>query len=405
MLVPASVPSAVAPWTAEHSGTVRDDADCHMLITTNSPPAAHLGAGLIDVAAVAGQQEAVQQQVSKVNPDNSPQVLTGSSDGLQHLLVGLAAPACEADCHPPSRSCSSTHLAAATSASSPVLQLHLQQALQGSNLAGSHHPPSVVHESSTAVDPRCKDLQGRAQSFMPSSPDVAAAAVLTGSGAAATGLFCSKAPASTVPTAIHPAPAPVFGASGHEQSQAASLLQSLVQPEVVVVVTQERAKVPAIEQLLALLAAPLPAGTARKPAEAYREVSTFTSKGRQAVSAAKVMCRMGALGLRESALARCPRLFATATGGVSGPGSADGGVALQQQAALMADLQLLLSHLARSIRCSVDVGRVVIVLHVPGVDAVVPEEPGLVIATTAGSLHDATTVVKSLVDQLAVLYD
>jgi hypothetical protein len=189
----------------------------------------------------------------------------------------------------------------------------------------------------------------------------------------------------------------------------ASYMQPLVQPEVVVIVTNERHKLPAMEQLLALLAAPLPHAAARRPSELYREVSTFTSKGRQAISMQKVMCQLSVLGLKSSlaGLGLSRSVGDLNDGVVTAPGSAPDAQLMQQPhaAALLTDLQLLLNYLARNIRCAVDAGRVVIALHVPDMVHGAQDKPGLVIAATAASLQEATSVVRSLVDQLALVYD
>eukprot|EP00775_Hariotina_reticulata_P013359 gene13359-13487_t len=177
-----------------------------------------------------------------------------------------------------------------------------------------------------------------------------------------------------------------------------SLMLPLVQPDVVVVVTE--GPLPSMDQLLALLAAPLPSkfrlsasdGTTSSghnficPATTYLEVSTFTSRGVQAVSAAKVKSQLSVLGLSS-------QLAAT---GLDKPTAA-----ATVQAALQADMQVLLHHLAHSMMRAVDVGRVVLALRLGHMTA---SDAGLLIATTARSVQEATQAVKGLVDQLALVY-
>jgi len=175
-----------------------------------------------------------------------------------------------------------------------------------------------------------------------------------------------------------------------------SLMLPLVQPDVVVMVTE--GPLPSMDQLLALLAAPLPPGfrlsvsdcatsSGRNqicPATSYLEVSTFTSRGVQAVSAAKVKSQLSLLGLGS-------QLAATGLEATSA----------NVQAALQADVKVLLHHLAHSMMRTVDVGRVVLALRLGSLSAY---DAGLLIATTARTVQEATQAVKGLVDQLALVY-
>jgi hypothetical protein len=177
-----------------------------------------------------------------------------------------------------------------------------------------------------------------------------------------------------------------------------SMMLPLVQPDVVVMVTE--GLLPSMDQLLALLAAPLPSkfrlsasdGSTSNghnlicPTTTYLEVSTFTSRGVQAVSAAKVKSQLSLLGLGSQ----------LATTGLEGITAAAG-----MQVALQADVKALLHHLAHSMMRTVDIGRVVLALRLGSIAA---HDAGLLIATTARTVQDATQAVKGLVEQLALVY-
>ncbi|WIA37481.1 hypothetical protein OEZ86_014397 [Tetradesmus obliquus] len=157
---------------------------------------------------------------------------------------------------------------------------------------------------------------------------------------------------------------------------------------------------------LALLAAPMPAGSTRKAPETYLEVSTFTSRGPQAISPHKVMFQLAVLGL-PSKMADAGCLPAAAAAAAPGSMGVDAQAQMQMlrsvpAATLAADLQALLGHLAHNMRRSADVGRVVVCVRLDA--SVGAGEPGLVIATTAGSKEQATAAVRGLVNQLALVY-
>lgn len=161
-----------------------------------------------------------------------------------------------------------------------------------------------------------------------------------------------------------------------------------------------------MEQTLALLAAPMPAGSTRKAPETYLEVSTFTSRGPQAISPHKVMFQLAVLGL-PSKMADAGCLPAAAAAAAPGSMGVDAQAQMQMlrsvpAATLAADLQALLGHLAHNMRRSADVGRVVVCVRLDA--SVGAGEPGLVIATTAGSKEQATAAVRGLVNQLALVY-
>jgi hypothetical protein len=182
----------------------------------------------------------------------------------------------------------------------------------------------------------------------------------------------------------------------------ALLLQPLVQPQVMVTVTGR--SLPSMEQTLALLAAPMPAGSTRRAPETYLEVSTFTSRGPQGISPHKVMFQLAVLGL-PSKMAEGGCLPAAAAAALPGSMGVDAQMQVLRSvpaATLAADLQALLGHLAHNMRRRVDVGRVVVCVRLDA--AVAAGEPGLVIATTAGSKEQATSAVRGLVNQLALVY-
>jgi hypothetical protein len=184
----------------------------------------------------------------------------------------------------------------------------------------------------------------------------------------------------------------------------ALLLQPLVQPQVMVTVTSRA--LPSMDQTLALLAAPMPAGSTRRAPETYLEVSTFTSRGPQAISPHKVMFQLAVLGLpSKMADAGCLPAAAAATTAMPGGMGVDAQMQLLRSvpaATLAADVQVLLGHLAHNMRRSADVGRVVVCVRLDA--SVGASEPGLLIATTAGSKEQATTAVRGLVNQLALVY-
>eukprot|EP00878_Enallax_costatus_P006245 GHUV01006548.1.p1 GENE.GHUV01006548.1~~GHUV01006548.1.p1 ORF type:complete len:939 (+),score=387.24 GHUV01006548.1:556-3372(+) len=365
-----------------------------------SPQVNRLALSPSSSAGAAGGCQQLQQQLAACGSTANLEVLSGSSNMLTDLAGGpgpFLLPSGDR-LVPPSRSCSSTQLAGAVGAVSQTWQCQPQHSLGVSGPATAYMAPAVAATSSCSawVD------EHTARGVGAGSPQMNNSIPMMSSGPPATGFRLSD------PGSVFPGSSCGFNGPAGE-SMYTTLMQPLVQPEVVVMVTSERCKVPAMEQLLALLAAPLPMGAARRPSEAYREVSTFTSKGRQAISAQKVMCQLSVLGLK-STLAGLGYTgpISGLSGAVAGPpgsSSALQQLSPHQAAALLADLQLLLNYLARNIRCAVDAGRVVIALHVPDAFDAAQEEPGLVIAATAGTLQEATSVVRSLVDQLALVYD
>lgn len=337
-------------------------------------------------AATAGGQQ-LQQQLAACGSAANLEVLSGSSNVLSELVAVPAGPLLGplGECMvPPSRSCSSTQLATNLAASK---SWQGQPGLASSALAGGVGLWGEGLPISTGPAAFGLGNQHGGQPRRTSSPGLI--------DVPATGFRYSDTGAAV------PSNSGLLGTP--------AWMQPLVQPEVVVMVTSERHKVPAMEQLLALLAAPLPDGAARRASDVYREVSTFTSKGRQAISVQKVMCQLSVLGLKSSLAAVGVPCSMSSLGGAAAAGPSSALAVYQllppQSAALLKDLQLLLNYLARNVRCAVDAGRVVIALHVPKEAGGAQDEPGLVIAATAGTLHEATYVVRCLVDQLALVYD
>lgn len=336
--------------------------------TTAAPGRALQGSGL---AGAGGDQWHLSQHCGSAA--HLP-ALTGSSGGLDDMAAATAV----SGGFPPSRSCSSTQLAATVAAGQQQLPARQRRSSSGAatssllqldmlSMPPGAEPPSVgIAAGYTSIaDAGC--------GFEGLGSGVAAHHALAGSSGCLSGLACMQPSAATV-TAV----------DGTDV-----LLQPLVQPEVMMMVAPR--PLPSMDQVLALLAAPMPAGTTRRPAEAYLEVSTFTSRGPQAISLHKVMCQLAVLGLQ------CK----SAEAGTSPAGAA---VAEHAAAAAMAaDLQLLLQHLGRNIRRAVDVGRVVMFLRLDGSTAAV--DPGLIIAATSCSKAEATRAVRGLVDQLALVYD
>eukprot|EP00879_Flechtneria_rotunda_P004102 GHRR01004347.1.p1 GENE.GHRR01004347.1~~GHRR01004347.1.p1 ORF type:complete len:793 (+),score=335.48 GHRR01004347.1:335-2713(+) len=322
----------------------------------------------------AQQQQAIQGATSYSDLAS----FTGSSTGLADLAAATGPLACQA-LDPLSRSCSSTQLAYMAQGQ----QRHLCS-LAGN--ASSDRLDAVQAGYSPVTTANTAGMQ------LAAATDSTAQHHVPNFAAAPHKSFADKDLMLQQPAAAKAA-AGVHVVAGCDD---ALLLQPLVQPEMMVLVTPK--VLPSMEQLLALLAAPLPVGAAMRPAEAYLEVSTFTSKGPQAISPDKLMCQLAVLGIKsqiaEMRMGELPgcKITSLRAGGARGMAGIEG--------AIVADLERLLRHLARNMRRVVDVGRVVLAMRLNAAVA----EPGLVIATTAATVQQATTAVKSLVDQLALVY-
>lgn len=393
--VPAAVAAAAGCPTALRSPADVETSHYPAWTTNGSPKLSRLGTSPSSSGGTAGCQQ-LQQQLAACGSAATIEVLSGSSNILTDLAGSAPFMLHTGDrLVPPSRSCSSTQLASAMGAISYGRQCQPQHSL------GAGSPETAYMGPAAAASGTCSAWLDAhtAGGVGAGSPQMNNSIPMISGGLPTPGLRLSD-PGNAVPSScglIGPA----------EDSAFTAMMQPLVQPEVVVMVTSERCKVPAMEQLLALLAAPLPAGAARRPSDTYREVSTFTSKGRQAISAQKVMCQLSVLGLKStlSGLGYTGPMSSLSGAGRPGSPTALQQLTPQQGAALLADLQLLLNYLARNIRCAVDAGRIVIALHVPDAYDAAADQPGLVIAATAGTLQEATSVVRSLVDQLALVYD
>lgn len=376
-----------------------------------SPQFSMLGTSPTISAAVASSEQL--QHLAACGSAANLEGLSGSSNVLQELAAAAAGPFVPHAMDvavPPSRSCSCTQLANSATAANPPGAGHIapiNPAVGNVKVWGDAHSASAAAAAAgaQAAAATASTVTGNGQQY------TGQLSVQASLGMSMPGTAGCSSPAidrhSDPGNAVSSSYAVGGGVCAPRATDGyAAYMQPLVQPEVVVIVTNERQKLPAMEQLLALLAAPLPAAAARRPSEMYREVSTFTSKGKQAISLQKVMCQLSVLGLQSSlaGLGLSRPLGSMSEGTVVAPTASQ---QLQQPhaAALLADLQLLLNYLARNIRCAVDAGRVVIALHVPDAADTALDKPGLVIAATAGSLQEATSVVRSLVDQLALVYD
>jgi hypothetical protein len=156
-----------------------------------------------------------------------------------------------------------------------------------------------------------------------------------------------------------------------------------------VVITQ--VAVPSNEQILALLAAPLPG--AYGPAAAvckqqYTEVTLYTEKGRHPVAAGQLSHQLQKQRLFSS-------LAAVAEFGAS--------TASSFQEALRSDLQAFLSQLLAAARHSMDLGRLVAVWRLDAVGAgstAIDNDVGLIIAASATSKAKAEAAVMWLLNSM-----
>ena len=187
------------------------------------------------------------------------------------------------------------------------------------------------------------------------------------------------------------------------------MLATMCQPRDMVVLT--RNAVPSSDQMLALLAAPLPGDFA--PASSaythrYTEVALYTEKGPYSVSGHLLAQQLQQRGLPSRLAAALP-----APGTVMDGRGSNSGLQLGAEAAVSSDVETMLLHCMGSVRRSADIGRMVVVLRLGGAlpeggggpsggafNASSSSEAGFVIAASAGRKSLAEEAVLWVLQQL-----